>query len=167
MRYAIRAGWPRQALLFLTAYLIYGASRWVLTGNEATALEHARWIADLEGALGVAVEAPVQQALDGTAMLWFLNHAYVAAQVVVVTSSSTSPPASPSRSWASASRACSPAAGDPDSRAARRCAPRRRSVRVVTATPAGSSPSDTQGRRPAHGHRPPHRADRPRSVSRD
>jgi membrane-associated phospholipid phosphatase len=80
----IRAGWPRQMLLFLTAYLVYSGSRWVIIGDEVTALEHARWIVDLEVELGVAVEASVQQALDGTAFLWLLNHAYIAAQIVVV-----------------------------------------------------------------------------------
>lgn len=80
----IPSGWLRQALLFLAAYLVYGASRWVITGDEATALEHTAWIVDLERDLGVAVEASVQRALDGTAVLWVLNHAYIAAQIVVV-----------------------------------------------------------------------------------
>jgi hypothetical protein len=38
----------------------------------------------LEDALGVAVEASGQRALDGTAVLWLPGHAYVAAQVGVV-----------------------------------------------------------------------------------
>jgi PAP2 superfamily len=83
-RFPLADGWLRQALLFLTAYLLYGASRWVMTGDQATALEHARWIVELEDTLGVAVEASVQQALDGTPLLWLLNHAYVAAQLLVV-----------------------------------------------------------------------------------
>jgi hypothetical protein len=74
----------RQVLLFLVAYLLYGASRWVVTGDEAAALAHARWIVELERTLGIAVEASVQNALDGTALLWLLSHAYVAAQVGVV-----------------------------------------------------------------------------------
>jgi PAP2 superfamily len=77
-------GWRAQALLFAGAYLAYGASRWLVSGDHASALEHARWIVDLEQALGVAVEASVQQALDGTVVLWLLNHAYLAAQLVVV-----------------------------------------------------------------------------------
>jgi hypothetical protein len=80
----LRAGWPAQALLFAGAYLAYGASRWLMSGDHASAVEHARWIVDLEQALGVAVEAWVQRALDGTVVLWLLNHAYLAAQVVVV-----------------------------------------------------------------------------------
>lgn len=79
-----RDGWLRQALLFLLAYLVYSASRWVMTGDEAGALDHARWIVDLERSLGVAAESSVQQALDGTAVLWLLNHAYILAQVAVV-----------------------------------------------------------------------------------
>jgi hypothetical protein len=77
-------GWRRQALLFLAAYLLYGASRWVVTGDPATAVNHARWVFDLESALGIAVEASVQRALDGTPALWLLNHAYLLAQVAVV-----------------------------------------------------------------------------------
>lgn len=84
LRLALADGWLRQALLFLAAYLLYGASRWVVTGDEATALEHARWIVELEESLGVAVEASLQRALEHTALLWLLNHVYVAAQLVVV-----------------------------------------------------------------------------------
>jgi PAP2 superfamily len=80
----LRAGWHAQALLFAGAYLAYGASRWLISGDHASAEEHARWIFELEQMLGVAVEASVQRALDGTVFLWLLNHAYLAAQVVVV-----------------------------------------------------------------------------------
>jgi len=51
-------------LLFLVAYLVYGASRWVMTGDDASALEHARSIVELEDASGVAVEESVQRALE-------------------------------------------------------------------------------------------------------
>jgi hypothetical protein len=47
-------------------------------------LEHARSIVELEEASGVAVETSVQRALEGTAGLWLLNHAYLAARVGVV-----------------------------------------------------------------------------------
>lgn len=80
----LRAGWPAQALLFAAAYLAYGASRWIVSGDHSAAVEHAHWIVDLEQAIGVAVETSVQRALDGTEVLWLLNHAYIAAQVVVV-----------------------------------------------------------------------------------
>jgi hypothetical protein len=84
LRATVADGWLRQVLLFVAAYLLYGASRWVVTGDEAGSLEHARWIVELEAALGLAVEASVQRALDGTIVLWLLNHAYVLAQVAVV-----------------------------------------------------------------------------------
>lgn len=80
----LRANWTSQALLFGASYLAYSASRWVITGDELTAVEHARRIVNVEAAAGVAVEASVQRALDGTIVLWLLNHAYIAAQVVVV-----------------------------------------------------------------------------------
>ena len=80
----LRAGWPAQALLFAGAYLAYGASRWLISGDHASAVEHAHWIVELEQAIGVAVEASVQRALDGTVVLWLLNQSYLAAQVVVV-----------------------------------------------------------------------------------
>jgi hypothetical protein len=76
--------WFRQALLFVAAYLLYGASRWVVTGDHASALEHAHWIVELEATLGLTIEHSVQRALDGTLALWLLNHAYVLAQVAVV-----------------------------------------------------------------------------------
>jgi PAP2 superfamily len=81
---SLRLGWASQALLFASAYLAYGASRWVISGDHAAAVDHARWIVDLEQTVGVAVETSVQRALDGTVVLWLLNHAYLAAQVVVV-----------------------------------------------------------------------------------
>jgi PAP2 superfamily len=80
----LRLGWASQALLFAVAYLAYGASRWIVSGDHSAAVEHAHWILDLEQAIGVAVELSVQRALDGTAVLWLLNQAYLAAQVVVV-----------------------------------------------------------------------------------
>jgi PAP2 superfamily len=80
----LRLGWASQALLFAVAYLAYGASRWIVSGDHSAAVEHAHWIVDLEQAIGVAVELSVQRALDGTAVLWLLNQAYLAAQVVVV-----------------------------------------------------------------------------------
>jgi hypothetical protein len=81
---SLRAGWASQALLFAVAYLAYGASRWIVSGDQSAAVEHAHWIIDLEQGIGVAVESSVQRALDGTVVLWLLNHAYLAAQVVVV-----------------------------------------------------------------------------------
>jgi hypothetical protein len=70
--------------LFLLAYLVYSAARWLMVGDLASAQDHAAWIVDLEQDLGVATEASVQDALTGTWILWLLNHAYIAAQLVVV-----------------------------------------------------------------------------------
>jgi hypothetical protein len=70
--------------LFLLAYLLYSAGRWLTVGDLATAKAHADWIMDLERSLGVATESTVQQGLTGTAALWILNHLYLAAQLIVV-----------------------------------------------------------------------------------
>jgi hypothetical protein len=83
-RIAVSSGARTQIGLFLLAYLVYSAARWVMVGDLASAQDHARWIVDLEQNLGVADEASVQDALTGTWILWLLNHAYIAAQLVVV-----------------------------------------------------------------------------------
>jgi hypothetical protein len=82
---AIAVSRPRtQVAIFLLAYLVYSAARWLTVGDLPTAKAHADWIMDLERNLGVASEATVQRAMDGTAALWVLNHLYLAAQLVVV-----------------------------------------------------------------------------------
>jgi hypothetical protein len=70
--------------LFLLAYLLYSVARWLTVGDLPSAQAHADWIMSLERHLGVADEATVQRALDGTVFLWLLNHLYLAAQLVVV-----------------------------------------------------------------------------------
>src|SRR3954468_8044061 len=78
---------PRARLqigLFLLAYLLYSAARWVTVGDLGGAQAHARWIVHLEDHLGVADEASVQHALSGTWAIWLLNHLYLAAQLIVV-----------------------------------------------------------------------------------
>jgi PAP2 superfamily len=70
--------------IFALAYLLYSAARWLTVGDLAAARAHAEWILDLEHSLGVATEASVQQALEGTWVLWLLNHLYLAAQLVVL-----------------------------------------------------------------------------------
>jgi hypothetical protein len=74
----------RQIGIFLFAYLLYSAARWVTVGDLGAAKAHADWIMDLERNLGVASEASVQHALSGTWALWVLNHMYLAAQLIVV-----------------------------------------------------------------------------------
>jgi hypothetical protein len=83
-RLASTPGARTQIGLFLLAYLVYSAARWLMVGDLASAQDHAAWIVDLEQDLGVATEASVQEALTGTWILWLLNHAYIAAQLVVV-----------------------------------------------------------------------------------
>ena len=83
-RIASPSGARTQIGLFLLAYLVYSAARWLMVGDLDAAQDHARWIVDLEQNLGVASEGSVQEALTGTWMLWLLNHAYIAAQLVVV-----------------------------------------------------------------------------------
>ena len=70
--------------IFLLAYLLYSAARFVTIGDLSVAQANAGWIMDLEDQLGVAVEATVQQDLTGTWALWVLNHLYLAAQLVVL-----------------------------------------------------------------------------------
>jgi membrane-associated phospholipid phosphatase len=79
-----RREWRRQAGLFLAAYLLYSAARWICVGDTATATRHAHWIVDLEKSLRANVESGVQQSLTGTPLLWLLNHVYIAAQLIVV-----------------------------------------------------------------------------------
>ena len=70
--------------VFLLAYLVYSAARWVTIGELDVAQANADWIMDLEHQLGVATEASVQGALTGTWAIWLLNHLYLAAQLVVL-----------------------------------------------------------------------------------
>ena len=70
--------------LFLLAYLVYSAARFVTIGDLASAQDHARWIVDMQNTLGIGVEASVQNAFDGTWMLWVLNHLYLVAQLGVI-----------------------------------------------------------------------------------
>src|SRR3954453_8620083 len=59
-------------------------ARWISVGDLATAVANAHWIVDFERSLGVNSEGVVQQALSGTAVIWILNHVYLAAQLVVL-----------------------------------------------------------------------------------
>jgi hypothetical protein len=70
--------------IFLLAYLLYSAARFVTIGDLSVAQANADWIMDLQRDLGVSIEASVQQALTGTWALWVLNHLYLAAQLIVL-----------------------------------------------------------------------------------
>lgn len=73
-----------EVLLFLAAYLIYVLARWLTVADFPTADRNAQAIIDLERQLGVAVERPVQEGLDGTPLMWALSNVYLAAQLVVL-----------------------------------------------------------------------------------
>ena len=75
---------PTQLGIFFLAYLVYSAARYVTVGDLASAQDHANWIMNLEQDLGVEVESWVETAWTGTWILWLLNHAYLAAQLVVL-----------------------------------------------------------------------------------
>lgn len=70
--------------LFLAAYVVYLAGRWVAAGQLGPATEHARWIIDLERDTGVAVERSVQNAFDAGVTMWLLSQVYLAAQLAVL-----------------------------------------------------------------------------------
>ena len=73
-----------QVALFLLAYLVYSGARYFTIGDLGDATANARWIMGLENDLGLGIEDAVQTGLTGTAVLWALNHVYLAAQLVVL-----------------------------------------------------------------------------------
>src|SRR5919202_3861380 len=89
-----RSSWPRaislspraraQIGLYLLAYLVYSAARYVTVGDLPSAKAHAAGIVSLEHHLGVGVEASVQHFFAGSWAIWLLNHVYLAAQLVVL-----------------------------------------------------------------------------------
>ena len=80
----LSAGAKKQIGIFVLAYLVYSAARWLTIGDLGAAKANADWILDFEHHLGVASEASVQTALTGTWALWLLNHLYLAAQLIVL-----------------------------------------------------------------------------------
>jgi PAP2 superfamily len=70
--------------LFLIAYAVYTIARFFTIGDLADATANAHWIVDLQNAVGVGVEASVQNALDGSWVMWVLNRLYLAAQLGVI-----------------------------------------------------------------------------------
>jgi hypothetical protein len=70
--------------LYLLAYLLYSAARFVTVGDLPSAKAHAEWIVGLESDLHVGVESSVQQAFSVGWMMWILNHLYLAAQLIVL-----------------------------------------------------------------------------------
>ena len=74
----------RELALFGVAYLLYSLGRFVAIGDMDTAVHNAGSVVDLEQSLHIDVEHGVQGALEGSVLLWVLNHLYLAAQLVVV-----------------------------------------------------------------------------------
>ena len=70
--------------LFLLAYAVYTVARFFTIGDLADATANAHWIVDLQNAVGVGVEASVQNALDGSWVMWVLNRLYLLAQLGVI-----------------------------------------------------------------------------------
>jgi hypothetical protein len=79
-------GWVArpELALFLAAYLLYDAGRWLFAGHAPAARAHADWIIRLERSAHVAVEGSVQRALEGPAVSYLLSTIYLAAQLVVL-----------------------------------------------------------------------------------
>src|SRR3954463_7449026 len=70
--------------LFLLAYIVYSAARFVTIGDLASAKDNAGWIVGVEHTFHVGFEASVQQALDGTWGIWGLQRLYLIAQLGVM-----------------------------------------------------------------------------------
>lgn len=66
------------------AYGLYGLGRWLFIGGTVSAVDNADWILRLERTLHVAIERPVQHALDFGLPIRILNYVYLAAQLVAV-----------------------------------------------------------------------------------
>src|SRR4051794_20382926 len=70
--------------LFVLAYIVYSAARFVTIGDLDAARGNAAWIVGLERSAGVGVEASVQHAFNGTIAIWILNRLYLLAQLGVI-----------------------------------------------------------------------------------
>lgn len=79
----LRWTWWRIVLMALIAYGAYAAARWTGGADEIAAHANAHGLVDLEHTLGLGFEGSVQAALDVPALVFLLNHVYLAAQFVV------------------------------------------------------------------------------------
>jgi PAP2 superfamily protein len=78
------AGWRREALVFLAAYLVYELARSFSTGTLRTAVGNAHRVLDVERATGSDVERAVQHAFLGTPWIRGLDWLYLGAQSVAL-----------------------------------------------------------------------------------
>jgi membrane-associated phospholipid phosphatase len=76
--------WRIELGVFLAAYLVYDAARWLAAGDMGPAVHHAHAIIDLERSIGIAVEPSVQHALRAGPVMWFLSSVYLVAQLIVL-----------------------------------------------------------------------------------
>jgi membrane-associated phospholipid phosphatase len=74
----------RQLTVFLGAYGLYTAGRWLAVADLEPAREHAHDLLRLERSLGIGVERSVQDAFGGELVRWVLSYVYLGAQLVVV-----------------------------------------------------------------------------------
>jgi membrane-associated phospholipid phosphatase len=79
-----RRDWARQFLIFLAAYLVYEAARWLTTGSSSAAAANAYRVFRVEGDFGFDVESTLQDALVDLPVMTLLNYVYLAAQLAVV-----------------------------------------------------------------------------------
>jgi membrane-associated phospholipid phosphatase len=70
--------------MFVGAYVLYNAGRWVTAGEIGPATDNAHWIWRTEQTLGLGFEHSVQNGLQGSISMWLLSHIYLAAQLVVL-----------------------------------------------------------------------------------
>src|SRR3954447_24729396 len=74
----------RQIGLFLFAYAVYSAARFVTIGDLGDAKANAAWIVSFEHTFHLGVEATVQHTFDGSWVIWILNRLYLLAQLGVI-----------------------------------------------------------------------------------
>jgi hypothetical protein len=85
---ALRLPFSRRARtqigLFFLAFVVYTIARFFTIGDLSDATANAHWIVDLQNSVGVGVESSLQNAVDGTWVLWVLNRLYLLAQLGVI-----------------------------------------------------------------------------------
>lgn len=77
-------GWVREALIFLSAYLLYELARTLGTGSRSEAVANAHRVLGLERGAGLDLEGGVQGALAGTPWMVLLDWVYLAAQTLAL-----------------------------------------------------------------------------------
>ena len=73
----------RELLMFGVLYGVYTTARGLVRGDRRTALGNGHWVIRLERGAHVAIEAPVQRAMNFQPATWILSNVYLVAQLVV------------------------------------------------------------------------------------